>query len=206
MSRLAIANIGYRGVGNTPKVTLADVTCMKLDTIITNMEQERNEISAVSSALSASNGGEEASEVRERREQQKGKERNLECVSGEIHRQVSPRAQGPIIFNRATVCVTRDISALHLGMRKPWASLNQRHHHSHPCKPSSSTPIQIIQHPHGIGPTKPIITFPVTMSFKRPFIHTTTTNRPHHKHPRSTSSKVPNQSPSTPLFGHLAVI
>jgi hypothetical protein len=57
-------------------------------------------ISAVSSALTTSNEGEETSKVSERREQQRGEERNSECVLGEIRRQVSPtRVRDPIVFN-----------------------------------------------------------------------------------------------------------
>ena len=82
-------------------------------------------ISAVSSALTASNEGEKISEVREGKEQERGEERNSECILGEICKQVSLGVQDPIVFNRATVYMMCDISTLHLGVHKPWASLNR---------------------------------------------------------------------------------
>jgi hypothetical protein len=94
-----LPTLATRGAGNTLKSALADMTHARSDTITMNAEHVQSAILAVSSALTASNEGEEISEVRERREQQRGEERNSECGSGEIKRQVSPRAQGPIIFN-----------------------------------------------------------------------------------------------------------
>jgi hypothetical protein len=179
---------------------------MRSNTITMNTEHTQNGILAASSVLTTSNEVEGTIEVREEKEQQGGEARK-EYTSIEALRQSSPTAvRSPVDFSQLAGCVTHDVSTLQLGIHNPWANLNWQHHHSHPSKPSSSTPIQSIQHPHGIGPTKPVITFPVTMSFKRPFVHTTTTNQPHCKHPQPTSSKVPNQSPSTPLLGHPAVI
>ena len=187
--------LATRGAGNTPKVSLADMTHMKSDTITMNTEHARNMISAVSSALTASNKGEEISEGREGREQQRGEERNSECILGEICGQVSPRVQDPVVFNRATVCVMRDISALCSGAHKPWASLNWWHRHSHICKTHSPIPtvsrsapypagrsvykcpalspplpapigiVKTVQHPYGIGSANPVIQTPIAHLF-----------------------------------------
>ena len=94
-----LPTLATRGAGNTLKSALADMTHARSDAITMNVEHMRSAISAVSSALTTSNKGEEISEVREGREQQRGEERNSECSSGEICGQVSLRAQCPIVFN-----------------------------------------------------------------------------------------------------------
>jgi hypothetical protein len=81
-----LPTLATRGAENALKVALADMTCTRSDTITMNTEHAQNAILAVSSALTASNEGEETTEVREGREQQRG-EKNLECVLGEIHSQ-----------------------------------------------------------------------------------------------------------------------
>ena len=144
----------------------------RCDTITVNMEHVQNVILAVFSALIASNKGEETAEVREEKVQQGGEARN-EYTSSEALRQSSPtRMCSPVNFGLLAGCMMCDVSTIWLGTHNPWANLNWQHCCSHPCKPSLSTPIQTIQHPHRIGPTKPIFTFPVIVAFKRPFIHT----------------------------------
>ena len=133
-----LPTLATRGAGNAPKATLTDTTCMRSETITTKMEHMQNTISAVSSALTTRNRGEERTEVRGGREQQRGEERNSEYVLGEIHRQTSPTGVPDCnVINQPTVCMTRDISALRSGMHRPWASLNRRHCRSHIYKTCS---------------------------------------------------------------------
>jgi hypothetical protein len=107
-----LPTLATRGAGNAPKATLTDTTCMRSETITTKMEHMQNTISAVSSALTTRNRGEERTEVRGGREQQRGEERNSEYVLGEIHRQTSPTGVPDCnVINQPTVCMTRDISA-----------------------------------------------------------------------------------------------
>jgi hypothetical protein len=157
-----------------------------------NAEHVQSAISAVSSALTTSNEGDEITEVREEKEQQRGEVRKG-CNSSEVLSQSSPTGvPGPVIFGWLMGCRMRDVSTLHSGTRSPWASLNWRHRRVHPSKPRSSTQmvscltpysmgnglnkiatppspspvsdviIETIQHPHGIGPTKPVIMVPIS--------------------------------------------
>jgi hypothetical protein len=66
-----LPTLATRGVGNTVKMTLADTTYTRSDTISTNLEQARNLISGVSSVLTTNNR-EGTTEVREKKEQQRG--------------------------------------------------------------------------------------------------------------------------------------
>ena len=171
-----LPTLATRGAGNALKATLTDTKHTRSDTITTNTEHARNVILTASGVLTTSNKGEGTIEAREEKKQQGGEARK-EYTPSEALRQSSPTTVcSPVNFGQLAGCVTRDVSTLQSGTHNPRANLNRRHRRSHPCKPSSSTPIQSIQHPHGIGPTKPVITFPVTMSFKRSFVHTTTTN------------------------------
>jgi hypothetical protein len=111
-----------------------------------------------------------------------------------------------------SICATRDISSLSSGARNPWGSIQRRNRRYRPCdlprtprrtyhsfqypaynykyKSSPSRPItprgviETIQHPHGIGPTKPVIRIPVAVPVivtghpKAP-VHSNTTKSAH---------------------------
>ena len=222
--------LASRGAGNTPKVSLADMTHMKSDTITMNLEQARNVILAAFNVITPNRREETAEEKKQHRE-----ERDLK----EVHGQVSPnRVSHPVIFGRSAVCPMGDVSALCSGTRNPWASLNWWHRRSHPSEPCSSicivsrsapyttrnslnkspTPlsplpgpagiIETIRHPHGIGPEKPVIVVPVTTSFITTHIQTVTTQC-RHKQPTGVCTKVPAMAPSeciTPLCHSFTLI
>ena len=139
-----LPTLATRGAENAPKATLADTTCTRSGTITTNMEHMRNAISAVSSALITRNGGEERTEVRGRKKQQRGEEKK-QYISSEV---LGPTGVlGPIVFSRSAGCVIRDVSALRSGTCNPWASLNRRHRHSRMCEPRSPYKRHLVLYP-----------------------------------------------------------
>jgi hypothetical protein len=106
-----LPTLATRGAGNALKMTLADTTYTRSGTISTNTEQARNVISAASDVLTTNNR-EGTTEVREKKEQQRG-EAGKDYILREVLRQSSPtRVPCPVVFGRLTGCVTRDVSAL----------------------------------------------------------------------------------------------
>ena len=93
--------------------------------------------------------------------------------------------------------IPREITVLRSSSRNPWGGLSRRHRRSHPCKPSSHirhhpvvnttnncihTPVapppsfqtfEMVRHPYGIGPVKPVIRTPIANSFVAPPVHHT---------------------------------
>ena len=187
-----LPTLAVRGGRNALRMALTDSNYMRLGTV-TNTEHMQNVISMLSSALTTSNEGEETLEVREEKEWQREEAR--EYTLSDVPRPT--RVLSPVVFNKLVGHVMRDVSALRSSTCNPWASLNWRYDCSYVHKPyvlvnstgsglykspipSSPLPaptgiIETIQHPHGIGPTKPIIVVPISkfsITTHTPCIHT----------------------------------
>ena len=187
-------------------------------------------ISAASNVITTNRREETAEEKKQHRE-----ERDLKEVHRQVS---PTRVSHPIILGRSAVCPMCDVSALCLGTCNPWASLNRWHRRSHPSEPCSSISIvshsapyttgnslnksptllsplpgpagiiETIQHPHGIGPEKPVIVVPVTTPFITTHIQTVTTQCCH-KWPTGVCTKVPAMAPLeciTPLCHSFTLI
>jgi hypothetical protein len=109
--------------------------------------------------------------------------RQMSVTPTNVNPSVGPASVPP---NVPSIHGLRNVSVLHSGLRNPWGSLSQQHHHSHrfnpppwvPCHPlhyvtnkctinppASSSPLiqvmEVVRHPHKIGETKPVLREPV---------------------------------------------